>query len=66
MMYTDSFVTTVQGKGFFKIPNDKQPTNKFLKKKDDDKTLAEKVLDKVFSEFKNEKHEKPSKNQDEK
>ncbi|QGQ97043.1 hypothetical protein EHS13_20210 [Paenibacillus psychroresistens] len=60
MVQSSSFVTSVQGRGYFNLPSDKQPTNKFLKKKDDDKTLTEKVLGKVFSEYTHEKKEKPT------
>lgn len=60
MLSSTSFVTAVHGKSYFNLPIDKQPTNKFLKKKDDDKSLAEKVLDKVFSEYMPKKQENQS------
>jgi hypothetical protein len=52
---SNSFVTSVRGNGYFNLPPEKKPTNKFLKRKDDDRPLAEKVLGKVFSEYKREK-----------
>lgn len=57
-----TFVTSVVGNSFFNIPADKQPTNKFLKKKDEDKPLSEQVLGRVFSEIK--KHEKQQSDQE--
>lgn len=54
-MSATPYVTAVQSNGFFKLPPDKQPTNRFLKKKEDDRPLSEQVLGKVFNEYKDHK-----------
>jgi hypothetical protein len=64
MSVSNIFVTSKHNQGFFKLPPEKAAVNKYLKKNNQESSLSEKVLKKVFSSNKDENknqenHQKP-------